>query len=521
MRLMISTCTAFALTTCFCCATAVADGPAEVPDTAKISESRKLVRDLFKQQYARSKDWPDLAKKLLKQADEAANDPPARYAMLDEARLLAAKAGDAETAVKATETLLASFKVSRAKIWAEISKQVLDATGRNPNAAHGVALLLITATDHAIDEDDWTSAQTLVRNAIAAARKARSASLLKGAQTRARRIVQLKTESDKVKKHLVTLKTKPDDPAANLAVGKYFCLYKLNWERGIPMLAKGSDAALKTAAGNDLLATAGVAEAKLTAADGWYALARKANKTESAGMKVRAHHWYQQALPKLTSLKKIKAQKRLAELAPVVASVGGSAANSSRWTAIRQQVAKKNYTKARIVGAAFHRKTYEEIPKLSAILIGFRYTTIKNEGRYPGFVQAIYKTAAGQVYGTVYGRPKRGENLYITKAKPGYAVGAIFTRGGGGFDALKPIYMRIKGNGLDTNDKYDGPHIGGMGGSSATLGGDGQFIIGIHGRLAREGHIQSVSPVSLGGSSSSKRPSIRRSRFGRSIRQRP
>ncbi len=40
------------------------------------------------------------------------------------------------------------------------------------------------------------------------------------------------------------LKESPDDPAANLAVGSYLCFNKDQWERGLPMLAKGSDPAL-------------------------------------------------------------------------------------------------------------------------------------------------------------------------------------------------------------------------------------------------------------------------------------
>ena len=85
----------------------------------------------------------------------------------------------------------------------------------------------------------------------------------------------------------------------------------------------------------------------------------------------------------------------------------------------------------------------------------------------------------------------------VVKAKPGYAVGAIYVRGGGGFDAFKPIFMRVKDKGLDTKDSYEGPQVGGTGGGEGTVGGDGNFIIGLHGKANDQGKIEALSTVSL------------------------
>jgi hypothetical protein len=44
--------------------------------------------------------------------------------------------------------------------------------------------------------------------------------------------------------------------------------------------------------------------------------------------------------------------------------------------------------------------------------------------------------------------------------------------------------MRIRGErGLDPTDKYESPWVGGEGGDERMLGGDGRFVVGIHGRL--------------------------------------
>ena len=136
------------------------------------------------------------------------------------------------------------------------------------------------------------------------------------------------------------------------------------------------------------------------------------------------------------------------------------------------------------------------MPQSAAILIGFRYTTLNN-GRFPGVIQPIYLTATGEVYGKIYGVAPAGAVPQIVKAKPGYAVGAIYVRGGGGLDAFKPIFMRVKENGLNTTDSYEGPHIGGTGGGEGTAGGDGNFIIGLHGKVSDQGKIEALSAVSL------------------------
>ena len=44
---------------------------------------------------------------------------------------------------------------------------------------------------------------------------------------------------------LPVLEKQPGDPTANLAAGRYYCFVKGDWEMGIPMLALGSETALK------------------------------------------------------------------------------------------------------------------------------------------------------------------------------------------------------------------------------------------------------------------------------------
>ena len=82
----------------------------------------------------------------------------------------------------------------------------------------------------------------------------------------------MKAEADKVKEQMAKLKTDPDDPAANLAVGRFLCLAKHDWDAAIPLLAKGASGPLKEALDKDVKAADGDVTAQLVAADAWYDL---------------------------------------------------------------------------------------------------------------------------------------------------------------------------------------------------------------------------------------------------------
>ena len=42
--------------------------------------------------------------------------------------------------------------------------------------------------------------------------------------------------SKEAKESLATLEKEPADPKANLAVGRYLCFFKGNWDQGLPKL---------------------------------------------------------------------------------------------------------------------------------------------------------------------------------------------------------------------------------------------------------------------------------------------
>ena len=100
--------------------------------------------------------------------------------------------------------------------------------------------------------------------------------------------------SEDYRKALSVLEGKPTDPAANLAAGRHLCFIKGNWDRGVPMLALGSDAALKAVGIKDLRG-ADSADEQAAIGDAWWDLAETKQGQERDTLRLRAGFWYRQA----------------------------------------------------------------------------------------------------------------------------------------------------------------------------------------------------------------------------------
>ena len=101
-------------------------------------------------------------------------------------------------------------------------------------------------------------------------------------------------------------------------------------------------------------------------------------------------------------------------------------------SAAREAVHRRAYQGTTIVGGSVAREPFTEFPANGGVLIGFRIWKDQFVGSpVIGAYQAIYLTASGEEHSGY--RNALGEPV-IVKARPGYAVGAIRIRGGGGMD---------------------------------------------------------------------------------------
>lgn len=452
------------------------DDRSPAPPTADIKKATELVRELFKEDYARTglKAKKELAEKLFKQAEETNDDPAARFALFAEAADVAAAGGDATLAIEAINAIHERFTNVKAEATEGTLKNL--ATKAAGADALNVANHLLKVTDDAVTAADLEAAERMVKLAETAATRSKNIRAASLASARAKDVEQFKKDAPAIKAALEKLEKSPTDAAAATVAGRYYCFQRGEWEKGIPLLVGADDAKLKAVAekeaegakeGTDLLAIA----------DGWYDVAATTPAHLKRAAQGRAFSFYTKAAPDLTGLNRTRADKRIDELEKVVTS----AHSEEFWNAVRSAVRNKDVEELKPVGFPFGDVDYRDNAPPGGVLIGFNYTLgkfVNND--VIGALQPIYMTPTGEKLGTALG--KMAPKPLTVKAKPGYAVASITFRTGLGFDAFHLTYMRIVGKGFSQNDKYDSVLIGGKGGGEQPPLGDARPIVALHGK---------------------------------------
>jgi hypothetical protein len=475
-----------------------------VPSAEAIDSSTKLVRDLFKDEYARKmpKDKLALAETLFKQAEETKDDPAARFVLYRETAKLAAEAGNVDLALRAIDGLRGRFtglKLEQLEALFKPVEAVLKAPVKGTSdEAIAVTNYLLQIVDEAVAADDLVTAGSLAKLAESAAIKSRHVSTAKLAGARVKEIALFAKDAETVKSALKTLEAKPDDPDAALIAGKYYCFQRGDWAKGLPLLAAGSDAKLKEAAKKEMAAANGGPEL-LGVANAWYDLGKAApDGPARRAILTRAYGHYVKVAPELTGFSKTTAEKRIEELETVVEN----GLHDELWTAVRLAVQKKEVEELNPLGGDWGRKAYRELAPNNGILIGFNYTTKKFANfDTMDFIQPIYLTPTGEKLGTSYGKaPPKTSPPKTVKAKAGFAVASMKVDAGGFLNGFSLTFMRIRGKGLNPTDSYDSPWVGGKqdGGRSYSVS-DSRPVIGFHGKLhERDETICSIGFIVVG-----------------------
>jgi formylglycine-generating enzyme required for sulfatase activity len=288
-----------------------------VPDDAAQVKARRIVEETFQEQFRKAKTAAEksaLARRLLEQAAKTDDDTAGCYALLDAAEKKATEGLDVETVVEAIDQLAAAYQV-------EPAPRKLDALAtigkksRTPAAHAAIAQQALAAIEQAVANDAFDVARQLARMAQSEAGRARDKELTLQARARLTDIEDVQKAYQRIEESRATLKTHPDDPGANLMVGRYLCFYLGQWNGGLSMLAKGSEPTLKVLAEADLKRPASPDE-QAALGDQWYELSQKAPASLKRRVEQRAAHWYFEALPGLRSIARSKVESRLDKMSP-------------------------------------------------------------------------------------------------------------------------------------------------------------------------------------------------------------
>jgi len=294
-----------------------------VPDEPKQREAEKLIKELFKDQYSRRtpQDRRALARFLLEQGARSKDDPVGLWVLYREALDAAIQGGDSDAAVTAIDAAAAVFDVDGLLM----KTSAITAIGKTVKTADDLSASAEAALKLAEDlvlADQYEAADRLLTAALQQAKRTPDASLTARVAVRSKEVAEAKSLYQAEKGVLQTLARTPDDPGANLEMGRFLCYVKGSWDLGLRFLVKGSDPALKSLAEKELANPAAAPE-RIALADGWAELAEKdKSPLRKSQLTAHARALYEAALPDATGLLRTKVEKRLETLGQAAPSTG-------------------------------------------------------------------------------------------------------------------------------------------------------------------------------------------------------
>jgi hypothetical protein len=293
-----------------------------VPSSDEQAKLQKQVDDIYKPAEATtSQKKLELAEKMFATAEETKDDPVSRYVLMQSAWRLAGEAGKLDLALDMIDRAKEWYVIEPLAAKIAVLERAENAVGTGPET-EAFSLQLVRKAEMLVDlalgDDDFPTAMHLLEKiAIPAARRTSDKQLAVELAKRRLQIRRQREDFAGVEKAQEALAANKADAEANLTLGRWHCLVKGDWERGLPYLAKGSDQALAGLAQREL-AGATSSQAQIELADAWWDLSEQDGSKQKdpivASMRARAGFWYQKALPFLTGLHREKAEKRLGDI---------------------------------------------------------------------------------------------------------------------------------------------------------------------------------------------------------------
>lgn len=287
-----------------------------VPDQAAQDKAEKEIKETYKDDYAKHKqdDYLALAVKLLQPGRETRTDPAAWFVLLREARDAAARAKKSRLVVEAIDEIDKWFLIDAFGMKFQHLNAMIVAG--DDAAARAVKKTALSQFEEARLADNYEVALRMLDLAETAARKDK---LDKSLETQLAAIAESRNETKKAQEvyRVVTatrekLRQMPNDPGANLVVGRHLCFSQGLWDEGLPILAKGKDEDAELAR-RDLTPPKSIKE-QIAAGDGWWAVSKKLIGREQRNLQERAFAWYELVQPVAEAEDKVRLAERMMEV---------------------------------------------------------------------------------------------------------------------------------------------------------------------------------------------------------------
>jgi hypothetical protein len=303
---------------------AMADPRGPVPPAAERAAAAKRVSETYAAKVAAAGPSPEAMRALAVQmlgAAAVATSPADLFATLELARDTAAGAGDLRLAEYAIALSNGRFEVDAPRLAAAAAAATVRAP-LSPADRRFAVLRAATLSDLLVSQDRAELTTALDAALATVAGELRDATLT--GQLRAANTAHAADRSAAISalQQRAVLQSRPTDPAANEAVGRYDCLIRGDWDAGLPRLAVGHDPALKAAAAADLAAPMDFT-GRVAVADAWRAAGKGATGSSAAPGRARlfarAARWYGLALAVAIDVQQTKVEAKQREVTAAAA----------------------------------------------------------------------------------------------------------------------------------------------------------------------------------------------------------
>jgi hypothetical protein len=450
--------------------------------------ARQQIKTELRDRYAAAKSREGktaLVEALLERARAEEVAPALQFVLLDEARDAAVEAAQVDLALQAIDELAQRFDVDGIKIRMAALKS-LEPRVKTPEAQAALANGLQQLSDDAAGADRYEVALESTVLAITGAAKAKDRLLATDLNERRRELQQALKESNAAHSAEQELQANPEDRNACRTLGTYLCLTKHDWERGLPLLAKGAAGKLQILADREADPPAEAA-ARLSFAEEWLEFAKTGGNKANAKFAARAVHWYQAAQEEAPEAVKLQCEKGLKEACEVrdADSPLGLVLAKLR-PAIQSGKLKRIAPIGCGIPADDPGQPFEVTPPEGAALIGLNITL----GPYRQYdvvhsVQPVFATASETIVGEMYGKPV-GPIVKI-RPRPGYIVTGLGIKAEDRIEEIGVQYTRLKKSGLDPKNSYWTRFYGGPTQIKIrALTSEGKPIVGLIGKSGNE-----------------------------------
>jgi hypothetical protein len=299
-----------------------------IPGKADQAHSRALLKELYAKQITDRSlaGRKKLARTLLDEAPKLTDSPTDRFVLLIGAMDAAREAENLELCFQAADVIAEQYDVDGLSVKADAVLKI-NLRGDSPAAQTDNVKAALDLIDPLLTVDDPQTAAKVL--ALARPAAAHDRSLVSAVQDHARAIEAARAAHDRLAPLFEKLKTTPDDPAANLAVGSFFCFSRGDWPRGLPMLARGSDATLKQLASLEL-SHPGKVEDVTHLADGWWDASGKESGASRSQIRQHAALFYKSILENVSGLRRALLERRIADAAAEPTTVQGKPKRGGR-----------------------------------------------------------------------------------------------------------------------------------------------------------------------------------------------